>query len=920
MTQEWAPSDWGRRITMSSQWRLRLGDEQLELRVLEQVQEIPIEDLPLLRIHQGLFWTDLTFRAGQPNSTRVDGLPNAQTPALQEALRQLLVDSRQRRFGSYYAQICSWLADAIQLIDTVRVKHHWITHLAQQSVLSNRPNLRISDDALWELFRTPEVQVAISDRAGVVERDLKRWQYDWPAVWTRENEQHVLNELVECKDLFDRVESKPLTEEQARAVICFDNRVQAIASAGSGKTSTMVAKAAYGIHRGYVEPASIVMLAFNDAASKELEERAVLSFKRLGMDDTTVQGLTFHKLGLLIIGKAKGRRPNVPTWAVKDVACMEKLTELVDQLKDRSEIFRVNWDLFRLVFNRDLPAVGQSSAADVWDKEGVGQLTTLQGEHVSSQEECIIANWLFYNGVEYKYERAYEYDTATADHRQYYPDFFYPEVSLYHEHLALNGDGQPPAHFEKYLEGVDWKRNQHLRRGTALIETTSHQMRTGELFEHLGKALTDRGIQLDPNPDRPIPKEGRKPMENGELIGLVRTFIRHAKSNSLSPGMMAERLDALSNQGFKYRYRMFLDIVLPVISAWDAALKLEHGIDFESMINEAAECLEQGYAAPYDLVMADEYQDASRARARFCRALVAKPGKYFFAVGDDWQSINRFAGADVSAMTKFREWYGHGQVLRLEQTFRCPQEICDVSSKFVSKNPAQIKKIVRSETPPNGPAIQAFQVDGRGQLSGAVGRYLADLYVRLVDGSIPLGRNGKVSIFILGRYNNDEVYVPEGWKQRYGDRIDLAFRSIHKSKGAEADYVILPAMLQRGFPNLREDDPVLTLAMPEGDTYQHSEERRLFYVALTRARRSVAMFTVKGHSSPFLDELVEEHAIQVFDTEGEIVQEDRCPACKSGVIIMRNGRYGEFRSCSGFPKCSFKPKAHQPHRATKAFR
>ena len=75
MTQEWAPSDWGRRITMSSQWRLRLGDEQLELRVLEQVQEIPIEDLPLLRIHQGLFWTDLTFRAGQPNSTRVDGLP-----------------------------------------------------------------------------------------------------------------------------------------------------------------------------------------------------------------------------------------------------------------------------------------------------------------------------------------------------------------------------------------------------------------------------------------------------------------------------------------------------------------------------------------------------------------------------------------------------------------------------------------------------------------------------------------------------------------------------------------------------------------------------------------------------------------------------------------------------------------------------
>lgn len=484
----------------------------------------------------------------------------------------------------------------------------------------------------------------------------------------------------------------------------------------------------------------------------------------------------------------------------------------------------------------------------------------------------------------------------------------------------MNADGQPPAHFEKYLDGVAWKRDQHEQRGTTLVETTSHQMRTGELFSRLGKALTDRGIQLDPNPDRPIPKDGRKPMENGELIALVRTFIRHVKSNSLSAEMMTGRLDALSSQGFKYRYKMFLEIAWPVINAWDDALKLEQGIDFESMINEAAECLEQGYVAPYDLVMADEYQDASRARARFCRALVAKPGRYFFAVGDDWQSINRFAGADVSAMTKFREWFGHGQVLRLEKTFRCPQEICDISSQFISKNPAQIKKIVRSETPPIGPAIQAYQVDGIGQLSDAIGSYLADLYGRLVDGSIPLGRNGKVSIFVLGRYNNDEVYVPSGWKQRYGDRIDLAFRSIHKSKGAEADYVILPAMLQRGFPNLREDDPVLALAMPEGDTYPHNEERRLFYVALTRARRSVALFTVMGHNSPFLDELVKENAVQIVDTEGKIVQEDRCPACKSGVIIMRDGRYGKFRSCSGFPRCSYKPKAQQTGRAAKIYR
>src|SRR5690606_789528 len=102
-------------------------------------------------------------------------------------------------------------------------------------------------------------------------------------------------------------------------------------------------------------------------------------------------------------------------------------------------------------------------------------------------------------------------------------------------------------------------------------------------------------------------------------------------------------------------------------------------------------------------------QDASKARARLCRALVQKPGRYFFAVGDDWQSINRFAGADVSVMTRFNEWFGKSQVLKLEQTFRCPQALCDVSSVFVSKNPSQIAKRVRSVAPEVGPVLQAFQ-------------------------------------------------------------------------------------------------------------------------------------------------------------------------------------------------------------------
>ncbi|MFB8920496.1 3'-5' exonuclease, partial [Xanthomonas arboricola] len=132
--------------------------------------------------------------------------------------------------------------------------------------------------------------------------------------------------------------------------------------------------------------------------------------------------------------------------------------------------------------------------------------------------------------------------------------------------------------------------------------------------------------------------------------------------------------------------------------------------------------------------------------------------------------------------------------------------------------------------------------------------------------------------------------------------------TVHRSKGTEADYVVLPGMVSRGFPNLRSDDPVLSLAMPAGDTYPLSEERRLFYVALTRARRTVAMFTVLGKQSPFLDELVKEGSVKVTTLAGTAVKEDRCPICKVGVFVDRTGPHGPFKSCSSYPRCQSKPR------------
>ncbi|MBY5379345.1 UvrD-helicase domain-containing protein [Rhizobium leguminosarum] len=913
MIAEWGPSWWGRNITGSPKWRLLRNDLELSLVVDGQSSAINVGNETSCQVRPGLFWTSITLHPGRPDVLKVDGLPNAQGVNLIASMAAILAEVELREdvaFLQHADQVMSeWFRQKQAQENTAKTERRWLTHEMHAALEATRPAIDVQD-VRARLTKTG-VRSRLGNKAAGIDLSLLMWEIAPQVLWHILNMAHTECELKICKGLFDSVESKPLTEDQARAVICFDNRVQVVASAGSGKTSTLVAKAAYAIHRGFVAPERIVLLAFNKQAAEELKDRAAKSFERLGMDGVSVEASTFHALGLRIIGKATGEKPDIPDWAIDAAGGFRKLTEIIDQLKDQSPIFKTQWDLFRFVFFRDLPKFGSSGPADVWDDLGAGRTLTADGKRVRSQEEAIISNWLFYNGVNYLYEEPYKFRTADAAHRQYRPDFYYPDIDLYHEHFALNANGDAPPHFRDYVAGVEWKRKLHEELGTSLIETTSHQIRTGIMFEHLTDELTKGGIELDPDPDRAIPDGGQKPIAPEELAGLVRTFISHAKSNCLTISALRQRLDAMPEDTFKHRYRMFLDIVAPILVAWDAALVAEGGIDFEDMLNRAAEHLESGHhEEPYDLVMADEFQDASRARARLCRALVRKRGRFFFAVGDDWQSINRFAGADVSVMTGFREWFGHGQILKLEQTFRCPQELCDVSSRFISKNPAQIRKGVRSVTPAVGPVLQAVQVDSKEKLTGAIDRFLEQLATGIQEGTIKPGPNGKVSVYVLGRYNADRQYIPRR-KFRFERWVDLSFLTIHRSKGSEADYIILPEMLTvlrgRSFPNTRTDDPVLTLAMPAGDDYPLGEERRLFYVALTRARRSVVLFTVRGQCSSFLRELEADGGVAITSTDGNAVQEESCPACKMGALIWRNGRYGEFRSCSNFPACHYKP-------------
>ncbi len=888
---------------------MTLHGDRLTVRVGDQTATRSVEKLGRLSVKPGLIWATIQISLGSGSPLTLGGISNAAARHLAAAVeaamaalahRRLVAQSLQE-FGSRLQDVKAWVRRTHEACQVQLRRRGWLTDDFKARITVTKPS------GLEQLLSVPEVQQHLEGLDSGTREAVLFWRRSFAEVADDFNRRHLRAELTASRHFLETVEKSPLTPEQAEAVICFDSRVLLIASAGSGKTSTMVAKAGYALHRGYVDPDRVLMLAFNNDAAAELRERVRRRLGPLGLPAGKITAKTFHAFGLEVVGEATGKKPSVAPW-VESGRDAEVLLEIVDALKSSDPLFRVTWDLFRLVFGQDLPEFGaEERDTDAWDKaSGREGFRTLQGEIVRSRGEQIIADWFFYNGVAYEYEAPYRVDTADAQHRQYRPDFYLPGPDVYLEHWALDARGEPPPEFTGYKEGMAWKRSVHQANGTTLLETTMAHLWSGRAFSYLEKQLRALGVELDPNPDRDVP--GRPPIDTPRLLQTVRSMLTHAKSNRLDVAELRRRLDQGLAGHFRFRHEMFLNLFERVLDGWEARLRAAGCIDFDDMLTMAADCIEQGrWTSQYELVMVDEFQDASQARARLIAGLVKEPGRLLFAVGDDWQSINRFAGADLGVMTDFEARFGRAVTLRLETTFRCPQSLCDISSRFVQKNPRQLRKTVRSAGTDVESPLAIVRVANERSIRSAIEQRLGVLARDHQPGRPPL------KVYILGRYRKDVAYAPTRYDAA---AIELEFITAHASKGLEADHVFLPRVTSEilGFPCRVADDPVLQLAMPGADGFAFSEERRLFYVALTRARRTVTLLTIEGKESPFVTELIKDFGLPVFNADGAETASEVCPTCGKGFVVPRKGPYGAFFGCSSFPRCRFTRQAADAER------
>lgn len=616
-------------FTGTVDWSLCIDSSQFELLVQGRKLGGSVKLLENLRVTPGVLWATLNVAGADGQSFVLDGLPNAQARTLTDTLGATMeVIRHQERIAEFIRDfdrsvkpVLDWAHSARQACISQLRRRGWLGFEFKAQVDATKPT------GLATLLSVAEVERHLAQQPQETQDAVALWKRSFPDVCDGINQRHLAQALAQSRDFFDTVEKSPLTPEQAHAVVCLDNRVLLVASAGSGKTSTMVAKAGYALKNGYFAADQMLLLAFNNDAATELRERLQSRLGPLGLHADKLVAKTFHAFGLEVVGLATGKRPSLAPWVEtgKDV---EALLEIVDALKHTDPLFRTNWDLFRMVLGQDLPAFGmEQDAPDAWDSTSRrGGFRTLNNEVVKSQGEALLANWLLYNGVAYVYEAPYPHDTADPTHVQYRPDFYLPGADAYLEHWALDRNGAPPPEFVGYQAGMTWKRNVHAQHGTRLLETTMAQLWSGEAFRYLAGELPKLGVTLDPNPDREVP--GRKPIENPRLARTFRSFLTHAKSNRLTLAELRARLEAGSAGDFRFRHEMFLGLFEPLWQAWEARLRVDHCIDFEDMLNLAADCIEQGrWTSPYRMVMVDEFQDASQARARlgawaaedFCR-------------------------------------------------------------------------------------------------------------------------------------------------------------------------------------------------------------------------------------------------------------------------------------------------------------
>lgn len=600
-----------------------------------------------------------------------------------------------------------------------------------------------------------------------------------------------------------------LDKNQKEVVLDNSDHLMVVAGAGSGKTMTIIAKVRYLVDKCGLNPEEILIISFTNKAVIEIQERLEKYF------NISSPVVTFHKLGLDILRSASD-----------DVKIVSSRSSII------VDYFIYNTRSDKSGLNNLIKMLTMYYSNSQINLKSIDEKKT---EKIVIYEELLIANFLYINNVDYNYviEGKYRYFKIYRNGVNYL--LFYIRESKTHVFKIYNG------------HKINNIKNKYRDYWISIVVSDEK-----ELINNLYIKLTEMGFNLDNNIDFSLSLISKNISK--KFIMLCLEFIKLFKTM----GYEEDYFNTLKNSYSKdYYISNFIEMIQLIYNYYQEYLFKNQLIDFEDMINKAATKIKEfDLKFSYKYIIIDEFQDISLNRLNLIKRINDISKGKLMVVGDDFQSIYGFAGSDILSFLSFEEGVDQLRRISITKTYRNSQELINIAGNFVMKNKQQIKKRLTSIKNLKNPLrIIKYRNDQAKKAHEIIVKIIAKFGL-------------KTSILILGRYSfdikrilDDRYFFEEGGRLKSAiyPELNLEFLTVHKSKGLGYDNVIVinneDTML--GFPSKIKDVELISVLKTDEKSIPFAEERRLFYVALTRTKNYVYLMVKQGKESLFIKELEE---------------------------------------------------------------
>jgi DNA helicase-4 len=713
------------------------------------------------------------------------------------------------------------------------------------------------------------------------------------------------------KKITTRTNLNALNNQQRRAVLSSEKRILVLAGAGSGKTNTLLQKIHYLINDEHADANSILAITFTKNAANEMVDRMILSADKTGFYKKVLEtnGITEKDIAVerkkMLQKYAWLQQITIKTFhslcykIMRDegVHVFDNQFKIVSKQIDASNEFTGNTaseteseiaknvainlsenkeyliSLKRYIIDYFVDKIKDKDKDCEFRIEGK-LFTTLKGDKVRSKSEQYISDWLFRNNIDYVYEHKERIDKS-----HFHPDFFIPSANIYLEHVS---DISYPTF---------WKEMELKKGGVTCIKTFDKAAQNSTVFNQMLETVVKGRISKNISPEislnYSVQFRGIK-KEHERFFRMVLDVKGIIKTSNKSIEEIAEAATKSKHE----RVRIFYKLALPIIKGYYAYCTNRSYLDFDDLIEYSLKLFKEHsetskkFQKQYKYVMVDEFQDVNNQQVAFLKELVTEESQ-LFCVGDDWQSIYGFRGSEIEYIVNFKEHFTQPEVIKLNLNYRSTDSIVKASNEVIKKNRFQVDKEITA-VKKGGAKIEVNYAETDNEPESFIWKKIQQ---HLDEGIQP------EEILVLYRRSAMKEKIQENLIK---SGVNVQFKTIHGAKGLEAQVVFILGLNSApgGFPDPWMQDKIYHIIKKTEYSSLLEEERRLFYVALTRAKKNVYLMSQKGNVSEFIKDipkdlmLINENEITGVEFEFTICNhceskiEDHfkfCPECGSSL-------------------------------------